>query len=109
MLPLLTFASGIVAGVIGVKLLKQAKAPAAIKSMAQKARSGLDKAGEELRDAAVSGLSTVEKSSASLRQRLTGESEPPAAEPATANDPAPAAQPPEQTPSPSGKRQNEEA
>jgi len=109
MLPLLTFASGIVAGVIGVKLLKQAKAPAAIKSIAQKARSGLDKAGEELRDAAVSGLSTVEKSSASLRQKLTGESEPRSTEPATADGTAPAAPPPEQTPTPSGTRQNEEA
>ena len=71
MLPLLRFASGILVGVVGVHLLKQSKAPEAVKSFAQKARSGLDKAGEELREATVSGLSAVEKSSAALRSKLS--------------------------------------
>ena len=71
MLPVLRFASGILVGVVGVHLLKQAKAPEAVKSLAQKARTGLDKAGEELRDATVSSLSAVEKSSAALRSKLS--------------------------------------
>ncbi|NEW89749.1 hypothetical protein DU475_21115 [Rhodopseudomonas sp. WA056] len=102
MLPLLRFATGVLVGVIGVQLLKQAKAPEAVKSFAQKARSGLDKAGEELREATVSGLSAVEKSSAALRTKLSGESAAQEAGPAAA-DAAPAAtataspQPPDET------------
>ncbi|MCW2274853.1 hypothetical protein M2321_002434 [Rhodoblastus acidophilus] len=74
---LLTFAAGIVAGAVGVRALKKAEAPEKLTDLAHKARSGLDKAGEGLRDATVSGLSAVEKSSASLRAKLTGEAAPP--------------------------------
>lgn len=81
MLPFLTFASGIVAGIIGVKLLKNVKAPDSLGTMGDKARSGLDKAQVGLRDVTVSGLSALEKSSASLRTKLTPE-EPATPEPA---------------------------
>ncbi|ACF01093.1 hypothetical protein Rpal_2580 [Rhodopseudomonas palustris TIE-1] len=88
MLPLLRFASGILVGVVGVHLLKQAKAPEAVKSFAQKARSGLDKAGEDLREATVSGLSAVEKSSAALRSKLSNTTD--SSEAATDDAPTPA-------------------
>ena len=78
---LLTFAAGVVAGVAGVKALKKAEAPEKLADLAQKARGGFDRAGEGLRDATVSGLSAVEKSSASLRAKLSGDAEPPAAAP----------------------------
>jgi hypothetical protein len=82
---LLTFAAGVVAGAVGVRALKKAEAPEKLTGLAHKARSGLDKAGEGLRDATVSGLSAVEKSSASLRAKLSGAaeaaSESPASEP----------------------------
>lgn len=70
MLPLLTFASGIVAGIVGVKLLKNAKTPQSLHDLGDKARGGLDKAGTSLRDVTVSGLSAIEKSTAGLRARL---------------------------------------
>lgn len=70
MLPFLTFASGIVAGIVGVKLLKKAKAPQSLHDLGDKARGGLDKAGAGLRDVTVSGLSAIEKSTAGLRARL---------------------------------------
>lgn len=103
MLPLFTFASGIMAGVVGVHLLKKAKAPAAIKSMADKARSGFDKAGGELREATLSGLNVVDKSSASLRAKLTGEVPP------SADEPAPETAAAEPTPKSSSPRKNEKA
>ncbi len=70
MLPFLTFASGIVAGIVGVQLLKKAKTPQNLTQLGDKARGGLDKAGASLRDATVSGLSAIEKSTAGLRARL---------------------------------------
>lgn len=82
MLPILTFASGIIAGALGVRWIKKSKAPAQLTTLARKARDGFDKAGEELRDVTASGLSAVEKSTASLRAKLAGQTEPPAAEPA---------------------------
>lgn len=77
MLPFLTFASGIIAGVVGVKLLKNVKAPESLETLGDKARSGLDKAGAGLRDATLSGLTAIEKSTASLRGKLAavGEAE----------------------------------
>ncbi|MCW2286418.1 hypothetical protein M2323_004213 [Rhodoblastus acidophilus] len=75
MLPVLTFVAGIAAGALGVRMLKTSKAPAKLTALAHKARSGFDKAGEELRDVTVSGLSAVEKSSASLRAKLGGQAE----------------------------------
>jgi len=73
MLPLLTFASGLVAGIVGVKLLKKVKAPDSLGNFGDKARSGLDKAQAGLRDATVTSLSAIEKSTASLRAKLTPE------------------------------------
>lgn len=73
MLPFLTFASGIVAGVVGVQLLKTAKTTHGVGTLGAKARNGLDKAGEGVRDATLSGLSAIEKSSAALRAKLTPE------------------------------------
>jgi hypothetical protein len=81
MLPVLTFVAGIAAGALGVQMLKKSKAPAKLTDLAHKARSGFDKAGEDLRDVTVSGLSAVEKSSANLRAKLVGEPEPNAAAP----------------------------
>lgn len=52
MLPVVTFAAGLIAGAVGLQLLKKAKTPAG------------------LRRAAVSGLSAVERSSADLRAKL---------------------------------------
>lgn len=74
MLPFLTFASGIIAGIVGVKLLKNIKAPDSLGTLGDKAQAGL-------RDATVSGLSAIEKSSASLRAKLTPD-EPAVVEPA---------------------------
>lgn len=86
MLPFLTFAGGIIAGIVGVKLLKQVKTPESLESLGDKARSGLDKAGAGLRDATVSGLSAIEKSTAKMRGKLSPEPQaevPPAAPAAT--------------------------
>ncbi|MCR6629146.1 MAG: hypothetical protein NVV74_03310 [Magnetospirillum sp.] len=74
MLPLLTFASGLVAGIVGVRLLKTVTAPEGLKaatgSLGDKARQGLDQAQSGLRSAALSSLTAIEKSSASLRGKL---------------------------------------
>ncbi|OJX78536.1 hypothetical protein [Magnetospirillum sp. 64-120] len=75
MLPFLTFAGGIVAGIVGVKLLKRVKSPESLGNLGDKARSGLDKAGAGLREATVTGLSAIEKSSAKMRTKLTPEAE----------------------------------
>jgi hypothetical protein len=88
---LLTFAAGVVAGAVGVRALKKAEAPEKLTDLAHKARSGLDKAGEGLRDATVSGLSAVEKSSASLRAKLSGAAEAASESPASES---PASEPP---------------
>ena len=79
MLPLLTFASGLVAGIIGVRLIKTVKAPEGLRAATSerlatindKARHGFDQAQTGLRQATVSGLTVIEKSSASLRSKLT--------------------------------------
>ncbi|MBB4199308.1 hypothetical protein CCR94_21365 [Rhodoblastus sphagnicola] len=99
---LLTFAAGIVVGAVGVKALKKAEAPAKLTNLAHKARGGLDKAGEGLRDATVSGLSAVEKSSAGLRAKLSGEAGPSA-------DEAPADETADGTATSRGTSKNEEA
>ncbi|MBR9973320.1 hypothetical protein [Magnetospirillum sulfuroxidans] len=87
MLPLLTFASGLVAGIVGVKLLKRVKAPDSLGNLGDKARTGLDKAQAGLRDATVTSLSAIEKSTATLRAKLAPEeqaaAEPMAEQPAT--------------------------
>lgn len=66
MLPVLTFASGLIAGIVGVQMLKKAKLADRRDPAAR-----LDKAQAGLRQAAVSGLAAMEKSSAGLRAKLT--------------------------------------
>jgi hypothetical protein len=70
--PLLTFASGLLAGIAGVKLLNKAAPPAAqrLETLGGKARHGLAQAQSGLRDVTVTGLEAIEKSSASLRAKL---------------------------------------
>lgn len=88
--PLLIFAGGLFAGIAGVRTIKNAKLP-------ETARRGLETAEGGLRRATVSGLETLERSSAALRGRLSpdartagpGESDATAADP-TRLDPAPA-------------------
>jgi hypothetical protein len=72
MLPLLTFASGLIAGIVGVRLVKSVTAPSGPRAAAT-ARLGTigDKAQTGLRQATVSGLTVIEKSSANLRAKLT--------------------------------------
>lgn len=87
MLPLLTFASGLVAGVAGVRLLKNARSSerltAGLGAVGAKGQCALDKAQTTVRAAAISGLSAVERTSARVRTKLAPE---PANEPA--NEPA---------------------
>lgn len=93
MFPLFPFATGLLVGVLGVRLAKSAtrdggSAPGEVGS---RTRSGFDRACDGLRDAAVSSLAAVEKSSAGLREKLTprpeagetppGDAEPPAGAP----------------------------
>ncbi|AWJ92917.1 hypothetical protein Sp245p_24080 (plasmid) [Azospirillum baldaniorum] len=77
MLPLLTFASGVIAGAIGVRMVKNAKAKADPKIADLKsvdvraaAREGAGKAQTAVREAAVTGLLAIERTSAGLRSRL---------------------------------------
>lgn len=92
--PLLTFSTGLLAGVVAVRWLKNGKAKAnaiaaqerlrgATASGREKAAGSLEAAQQKLRDAAIASLSAVETSSARLRTRLT-----PAAEAAPASDAA---------------------
>ena len=62
MFHLLPFAAGLLAGAAAVKLIRE-----------DKAKAGLDKAQDRLREATVSGLSAIEQSSARLRSRLASE------------------------------------
>lgn len=95
MLPLLTFASGLVAGIVGIRMLKAARTPDRLRSaghtLGDKARHGLDQAQAGLRGAAVSGLTAIEKTSASLRGKLEPAAEaavPEAGPDAAASEPA---------------------
>jgi len=83
MFPLLTIATGLVVGIAGVRLLKSKKldvipTPSAA-DLGKTARDGFDRARSGLREAAISGLSAVEKASAGLREKLSPEP-PPAGE-----------------------------
>ncbi len=104
MLPLLTFASGLIVGIAGVRLARSAKPGDGLKAAADtlgaKAREGLETARSGLREATVTGLSTVEKTSASLRDRLKPAV--PASPPAEA--PAATAQKPRAAPRPSAAK-----
>lgn len=86
MFPLLPFAAGLLAGVAAIKLIRN-----------DKAKKQLDKAQDRLREATVSGLATLEHSSARLRDKLQ-------AAPATAETPAPAAKAAKPARKPAAKR-----
>ena len=62
MFHLLPFAAGLLAGAAAIKLIRE-----------DKAKAGLDKVQDRLRDATVSSLTAIEQSSARLRGRLAGE------------------------------------
>jgi hypothetical protein len=79
--PLLTFATGLLAGIAGVRLLKSAKAPDGLCH----ATASL---GEKTRDAAVSGLTAIERSSASLRGKIAPAQDAQAAKTQPASKPA---------------------
>lgn len=65
MYPLLPFAVGVLAGALGVKMLRTGKA-----------KERLDGAQAYLRAATVSSLNSIERSSASLRDRIEASSAP---------------------------------
>lgn len=113
--PFLTLTAGVAVGAIGVRLAKSAKPQVSLQSSAssgiQAVRSGLAQTQSGARDAAVSGLSVIEKASASLRQKLGSTSTADStSEPASASEltptPTPASEPvPEKAPSrPSGRK-----
>ena len=71
--PLFTLAAGVVVGVMGVRLAKSADSQKAMQSTAagrETLRTGLNQARSGVREAAVSGLKTIESTSAALRQKL---------------------------------------
>lgn len=80
MFPLLTFATGLVVGIAGVRLLKSTRFDAiptpSAADLGKTARDGFDRARSGLREAAVSGLTAVEKTSAGLREKLAPEAAP---------------------------------
>lgn len=89
MLPVLTFAAGLIVGAAGYRALKKSKSGANLRAAGDIAREGLDKAQCGLRQAAVSGLGAVERSSANLRVKLeTAAEAPPAAETPATETPA---------------------
>nr|HRQ82140.1 hypothetical protein [Azospirillaceae bacterium] len=96
MLPVLTFAAGLIVGAAGYRALKKSKSSVNLRAAGDAARDGLGKAQSGLRQAAVSGLSAVERSSANLRVKLETvpvEAEEPADEPVSAAAAAPQAAP----------------
>ena len=72
--PLLTLVAGVAVGVVGVRMAKSANAQKALQGTAAKGgetvRTGLTQARGAVRGAAVSGLRTVENTSAALRRKL---------------------------------------
>ncbi|SEH28406.1 hypothetical protein [Magnetospirillum fulvum] len=79
--PVLLFATGLVTGIIGVRALKHSgKGEETLSALGHKTRHGLDQAKSGLRDATVSSLAAIEKSSANLRGKLAPAA-PAAAEP----------------------------
>lgn len=93
MLPLLTFAAGLVTGAAGIRLLKSVKTKdslreattSGVEAVTTTARDQLGRVETGLRKATVSSLTAIERSSANLRAKLEAE---PA--PAVAPEPAPA-------------------
>jgi hypothetical protein len=74
MFPVFPFAAGLVAGAVAVHLLR-----------GEKAKGRLDKAQDRLREAAVSGLGTIELSMARLRDKIQAA---PAADSSNSPDPS---------------------
>ena len=72
--PLFMLAAGLVAGAMGVRLAKSTNARKALQSTAARSgetvRTGLNQARTGVRDAAVSGLKSIEKTSAALQRKL---------------------------------------
>ena len=72
--PLFRLVAGVAVGVMGVRLAKSASSRKALQSTAatggETVRTGLNHARSGVRDAAVSGLKTIEKTSAALRHKL---------------------------------------
>lgn len=72
--PLLTFASGLVVGIVGLRALKNAKTPETLRDATgaglKAAQTGLEQAETGLRKATVSGLDAIERSSAALKAKL---------------------------------------
>lgn len=83
--PIVTLAAGIVLGALGIRYGQKRGSLRAIRQSGETGtaliRGGLDRAGNQLRGAAVSGLAVVEKQSGQLRQRLEGGPEEPVPEP----------------------------
>lgn len=79
MYPLLVFATGVLAGAAGVRLLKGVKGP--LKATGQQATGAV-------RGAAVSGLSAIERTTACLRTKLEPEAATAAAPDTAASDAA---------------------
>lgn len=75
--PIVTLAAGIVLGALGVRYGRKAGPLPALRNRKDAGtaliRDGLDRAGSQLRGAAITGLSVVEKQSGQLRQKLEGE------------------------------------
>lgn len=69
MFPLFPFAAGLLTGIAAIRLVRS-----------EKAKKQLDKAQDRLREATVSSLSTIEQSTAKLRDKL--QAAPQASEPA---------------------------
>ncbi|PWC44240.1 hypothetical protein [Azospirillum sp. TSO22-1] len=89
MYPLLVFASGLIAGAVGVRLLKRADLPQNLKAATASGKVGLDRAQSAVREATLSGLSAVESTSARLRAKLAPEPETAAPEAPAAEEPSP--------------------
>lgn len=74
--PIVTLAAGIVLGALGVRYGQRRRPLTAIRDSKDAGtaliRDGLDRAGSQMRGAAISGLSVVERQSGQLRQRLEG-------------------------------------
>lgn len=84
MLPLLTFAAGLVTGAAGIRLLKSVKTKeslreataSGVEAVTTTARDQLGRVETGLRKATVSSLTAIERSSANLRAKLEAEPAP---------------------------------
>ena len=76
--PLFTVIAGVAVGVMGVRLAKSANPRKALQLTAatggETMRTGLNQTRSVVRGAAVSGLKTIEKTSAALREKLANTS-----------------------------------